>query len=282
MRNSAQHQITSRDVSFAAPDSVTVFGTLCEVRNARIMAILMHGITTDRNEYLDFYKDLADHLAQHQISSLRFDFRGHGTSKEKQTTFSPIGQVLDLVGAVNFLNDRSDLSRARLVAFGTSFGAGPAIFTSKFRSGTFSRLYLLAPVLDYEMTFLKPRTNWEREYFTNKALAAAYKNGSLKLDQFDVGVRALAEMNLLNPAATAKELEALPIRIVHGEADSMVPIDQSETLSRLVPNISLLKMPGMDHGFNASGDDEGTDQRSLQNRAKIFEDFVSFVESDDA
>jgi len=271
-----------QEVTFTTPDSITVFGTLHEVQDAEVMAVLLHGITTDRNEYLNFYDVLAAKLADQNISSLRFDFRGHGASGEAQKTFSPIGQVLDLVGATNFLHGLDDSHKRKLVAFGTSFGAGPAIFLSKLMPQVFSRIYLLAPVLDYKMTFLEPRTNWAQEYFTPEAITAAFKCGFLKLDEFDVGLRAIIEMGLLSPASVAADIAPLRIRVVHGDADSMVPINQSEELYRSASNVSFLKMPGMDHGYNAAGDDDGSTQQSAQNRLEIVEDFIRFAKGTDA
>jgi alpha/beta superfamily hydrolase len=267
----------SADVTFSAPDGVSVPGTLCVAEKSRTVAILLHGITTDRNEYLDFYRTLADHLASNGVSSLRFDFRGHGSSKEPQTGFSPIGQVLDLMGAVNFLNQKFGSSTHRQIVFGTSFGAAPGIFLSKMVPATFEKVYLLAPVLDYRMTFLEPRTAWAKEYFTTQAIADARLKGYLLLDQFKVGVRALAEMELLSPTETATKLKQTQIRIVHGRTDSMVPVEQSLVLRDLGGHVSMMEIDNMDHGYNAVGDEEGTGPQSLQNRQRIFDDFLHFL-----
>lgn len=272
----------SEEVTFMTPDGVNVPGTLCVAERSRAIAILLHGITTDRNEYLDFYRTLSDHLASNAVSSLRFDFRGHGTSKEPQTAFSPISQVLDLMGAANFLKQKLGPSAERQVIFGTSFGAAPSIFLSKMVPSQFKKIYLLAPVLDYRMTFLDPKTSWAREYFTAQTIADARVKGYLLLDQFKVGIRALSEMDLLDPTQAAAQLKQTRIRIVHGRQDSMVPVEQSLHLRDFAGHVSMIEIDNMDHGFNAIGDDEGTSAQSLQNRQRIFDDFLGFLEDGNA
>lgn len=265
------------EVTFPAADSVKVYGTLCEAEHQHTFAILLHGITTDRNEYLDFYRAVTERIFRRGVSSLRFDFRGHGKSQEEQSAFSPIGQVLDLIGAINFLAASKKADNCKLIAFGTSFGAGPALFVSRLLPNIFAGIYLLAPVLDYRVTFLEPKTAWAKEYFSAEALANSLKYGSLKLDEFNVGIRAITEMAFLNPSSVAQAIRDIPIRIVHGEEDSMVPIEQSENLQASAKNVSLLKIPGMDHGYNAIGDEDGRSVESARNLTTIVDDFLAFT-----
>jgi hypothetical protein len=231
----------------------------------------------DRDEYLAFYRELATFLASHNVASLRFDFRGHGKSDVSQREFSPVGQVLDLVGAVNFLEGQPGVARLPRCSFATSFAAPPTIFMSKVLKGSLSKLYFLAPVLDYDLTFLNPKTEWASESFNQNTVSGAYKNGSLVLgEDFEVGMRALVEMSLLNPIDVATSLSHLPMRIVHGAADTMVPIEQSKRLASLSKSVSFLTIEGMDHGYNALGDDEGVAPESQKNKEMIFADFLQF------
>ena len=46
----------------------------------------------------------------------------------------------------------------------------------------------------------------------------------------------------------------IPTLIVHGDADTIVPIEQSRKTAKLIPNCKLIEMPGEDHGFDGDWD----------------------------
>lgn len=248
---------TEDRVSIRTPDAFTLAGQLREVEDAEKVAVLCHGINSNKQEYLDVFPKLAERLAAVGISSLRFDFRGHGDSSGEAVDFNITGQMIDLKAVIAWIRSRYGGRREPDLAYvGVSFGGPPGIFLSG--SGkTFSSISLIAPVLSYSQTFLSPRTEWARASFNEKSLEHARNFGYLLLDnEFVVGVRLIEEMELLHPEVSIGSI-GQDVLLFHGDADTMVPCEVSKSVGERFPNIDLRVLEGVGHGLYISGDDDG-------------------------
>jgi pimeloyl-ACP methyl ester carboxylesterase len=224
--------------------------------------ILLHGITTHRDEYASFFVRIADSLSANGISSLRLDFRGHGESTASTREFSVASQVLDTISAIDWWNARESTP---LHLLGCSFGAPPAIFAATLRKSAVVSLILVCPVLDYKRTFLQPTTEWASEIFNARALDRAYRSGSLSMSEgFEIDVKLLVEMELIEPAKALQGLR-IPTLLIHGEMDSMVPVFLSAEIAAPLDHVDLLVVPRMDHGFMDIDDEFGTGDTSKKN-----------------
>lgn len=261
------------DVSFKTSDGLNIRGTFCVPSERPIaMALLLHGITVDRNEYQGFFRNAAEVLANSGIASLRIDFRGHGESDGNQEDFSVVGQILDTRAALNVLGAKfPHLATATVI--GASFGAAPAIFSS-VADERINRLCLFAPVLDYTRTFLEPTTKWAAASFNKSALELAYKNGHLLLDgSFKIGVRLIEEMRLLSPIAALSATQS-KVTIIHGDQDSMVPYSVSKKVALDNQKILLKSILNMDHGYIDIDDPDGQSEKSKINLDSILHIFL--------
>ena len=97
-------------------------------RKAKKVIILLHGISSYKDEYLDFYKTLSEIFIQHDFATLRFDFRGHGESKEPPAEFTIASQIIDLSTVIKYIEKEKQYPSVDLL--GCSFGAPPCIFAS--------------------------------------------------------------------------------------------------------------------------------------------------------
>src|ERR1700680_4313155 len=257
------------DVQIETLDGLYIRGSHVRASVPRAICLFLHGITTDRNEHLDFHKILAHRVLEFGISSLLIDFRGHGSSDGRQVDFSPVGQLIDTISSINYLQMEYDLTRLPLTIIGTSFGAGPALMSAFRYPAEVKRLFLIAPVLDYRQTFLEPSTDWAKASFNDKALQDLNKKGYLVLDGvFQVGARLVYEMNTIDLGREASRIQQ-PITIVHGRDDSMVPVLTSIEFARRIPRAQLIQMDNMDHGFSVPNDESGTQADSQQNLKAI-------------
>jgi pimeloyl-ACP methyl ester carboxylesterase len=235
------------------------------------LVLWLHGIAVNRDEYLGFFKEGAEHLAKQGIDSLRFDFRGHGESAGSPADFSIIGQMLDVQAALRYLSDSYGVKLPPLYVVGASFGAPPALFTA-LRTPTMVRgLTLLAPVLSYQRTFLRPQTNWAKGIFSANALNDLAKTNRLDFgDGFAVSARLIEEMHLIHPEWALKEVSQKVV-VLHGDQDSMVPFAVSQELTRNLRNCVFIPVHGMDHGFMDAEDEEGTAEQSQKNKQFILD-----------
>lgn len=235
----------------------------------RDVVIWMHGITVDKDEYLGFFRDGAKWLGAEGISSIRFDFRGHGQSSGSSLDFSIIGQNLDVRAVVEFVH-REFSPNARIHVIATSFGAPTAIFAAARYVESIESVSLIAPVLSYRRTFLEPETEWAKELFSEEQLRRLDESGRLYFEpEFCIGPRLVEEMQVIRPDIALAELQQR-VLAVHGNRDSMVPFDATVQVCGGLDHVTLVALEGADHGFMHEGDDEGVGPQSIANRERLY------------
>ncbi len=232
------------------------------------VAIWMHGISVNKDEYLGFFREGAERLARQGISSVRFDFRGHGESSGTPDDFCVVGQNIDARAVFDFTAQEFGQSRIHLI--GASFGAPPALFAAARYANSVASVSLIAPVLSYRRTFLEPETEWAKEVFAEDRLHNLDKTGRLYFDSdFYIGHRLVEEMRLIRPDLELRGLNQR-ILVIHGDRDSMVPYDATVQACHGLSNVTLITLHGADHGFMEAGDDEGVTRASRVNKESIY------------
>jgi pimeloyl-ACP methyl ester carboxylesterase len=104
------------DVSFPTSDGVTLRGWYIPGQNGATI-LFAHGGGSNRLGFGQLEQAAA--LAQHGFGVLLFDQRDHGASDGTQTSFTSS----DVVAALNYLHQRSDVDPDRIGAIGLSLGA---------------------------------------------------------------------------------------------------------------------------------------------------------------
>lgn len=257
-----------KDVEYSTSDGFVIRGSLTIPEKPKAFVVLMHGITVNRDEYLNFYVEFSDYLSKKGIASLRFDFRGHGKSKGTSQDVSVIGEILDIKASIKHV--RKYWSK-KIGVIASSFSAGPAIMCSTQLASQIQYLALIAPVLDYEKTFLNPKTDWAKESFTTDALNNLDENGYLLLDEnFKLSPKLIEEFRTIKPYEFLRDLK-MPIVLIHGDRDSMVPYAVSAKYSKLNKHIRFARLRNADHGFPDHDDELGQNHNSQSNKLKIFQ-----------
>jgi pimeloyl-ACP methyl ester carboxylesterase len=259
---------------YKSVDGTPLEGILSLPSRARWFAMMLHGITVDKNEWNGFYEEMAGYLYQRGVGTFRFDFRGHGQSGGSSLDVSILGDVLDIIASTREI---STLWQKPLSIVATSFGAGPAIFAAKQLESRVNRLVLIAPVLDYGMTFLKPVTPWAKNSFTRQALAKVSSNGYLLLDgHFKLSARLIEEFKWLQPWRALQSLSK-PVLLIHGDRDSMVPFGASRKYFCRKDAWKFVRLAGADHGYATVGDESGNSKASVANKHRILEEIENFI-----
>ena len=263
-----------KKVTYVSMDKMQLCGLMGIPKRPRALAIMMHGIVQDKNEWGNFYVYIANRLREEEISTFRFDFRGHGESQGSSMDVSIIGDVLDVKASIDLVcknwNDK-------LILIATSFGAGPALLTAAQMQSKIKLIVLIAPVLDYEATFLTPKTEWASAYFNEKALKQLPEKGYLAFEEgYKLSPKLIEEFRLIKPYETLRILR-VPIMIIHGDQDSMVPFEISKKFAASVPNLKLITLLGADHGFVDAEDESGKSPKSLENKEKMCREIIKFI-----
>jgi pimeloyl-ACP methyl ester carboxylesterase len=265
----AEKLIMKKQCTLKTVDDFSISGIHTTSDRAKSVVLWLHGIAVDKDEYLGFFKQGAEHLERKGIDSLRIDFRGHGESSGTSLDFSIAGQMLDLEAAIGYLLCYYERAKLKIHVVACSFGAPPAIFMA-VRRKVFRKLVLIAPVISYKRTFLKPETEWAKEIFNTRTLLKAQKTNQLFINRdFPISMRLIEEMALIRPEIALREIR-VPTILIHGDADSMVPFKVSKAASKGVRSVKLKRFHHMDHGFNDVDDEKGTSERSLKNKHRMF------------
>lgn len=263
------NNITHEEHSISS-STVDIPSVICRSpRKSRHIVIMCHGITSDKDEYLGFFRTIATELAKREVDSLRFDFRGHGQSNVGCEGFTVSSQLEDLLATFNHCNNGQYESISLL---GCSYGAPPCLMFNSFSNSKIERIFLVAPVLDYKKTFFEPSTNWGLEIFGKKNIQNVFDGGKIVLsDSVYFSSKNFSEMESLNIDNFIGNPFNCSIDIFHGDCDDMVPYSVSEEISKKFENVKLHRFENMEHGFTNKGDESGDSPKSIQNINRMIE-----------
>ncbi len=204
------------------------------------IAVLCHGFTTSKSGRT--YVRLEKIFNLRKYSTFRFDFFGHGESEGKFEEITISEAADDVKSAVRFVKDAG---YTEIGLIGSSFGG----FACLVAAGQTEDIFLLAlksPVSDYMGLLLAQDQDiniqeWkEKGFITVKGM----DEQSLKLNYsfFEDAQRA-------DGLRFAKNIK-VPTLIVHGDRDQTVPLEQSRTVSGLIPDCCLEIIEGADHTYS--------------------------------
>jgi pimeloyl-ACP methyl ester carboxylesterase len=228
--------MTTEKISFTGGESVQLAGVLhLPVSSTAVAAIFAHGFCSNMTR--ERYVMLSDALAEKGIAALRFDFAGSGESEEREITIS--GQVADLKAAVAYLQKRGYRS---IGVVGESLGGITAL---EAYSDAVKALVLWAPVTKArwtaEMSGIQKESLNRRGYYIN------HKDGK----DFKIPKRYVEERLGVNRARTLGEFR-IPVFIIHGTEDEVIPVEDSREAIALLPQGSRLEeIQGGDHHVSA-------------------------------
>ena len=217
------------------------------------LVILSHGFGGNHSGV----KGYAAAFAEHGIAAYIFDFIGGGNhikSDGKMTEMSVLTEAEDLTVIFDNLKADSRFKPEQIFLFGESQGGFVSTYIAALRPADVAGLVLLYPAFVLH-DYIRQRTpDPERMPDTMKLLGKTigriYNKDVLSFDIYT-----------LMPRYSGKTL------IIHGTADSLVPLPYSERAIKTFPNAKRIKLDGAKHVFH--GD-------MMQ---KAAEDAVKFVQS---
>ena len=200
-------------------------------------ALLLHGGPGGvKDGPADLYKELAGHLAAVGIASLRFDVRGAGESTGAYRDMTIARQTEDLRAARAFLDGAYAPERVALI--GESFGATTVLAGLDGRESALVLLWPAIWLLDEVFD----------SYVSEEKLALAREQGFIVEDGEEIGREFLSELIELRDVAQGLNGLSTPLLLIHGDADSEVPVHQSQRARELVAGpVRLVVVPGGEH-----------------------------------
>ncbi len=263
-----------KNLRFWSYDRTKLQGTYCSGRGGGdILAVLVHGITSSRDEF-GLFSGLARHLAEEGTPSLRFDYRCHGESHEPMESMTLAGIVHDIEAAARAGLAESGASRACVV--GMSFGGGLSAYWAAVTSVRVSGVVMFAPVIDYEEDVLGQHGALAHGALTEEAAESLQRRGFVDMDGVRYGTALVNELRFISGIEGLRRLSCRSL-IVHGDADSIVPFSSSERFARLNERCELINIPGTDHGFGVSDDEDLTSPETKEKHREVFHIVGEFI-----
>ncbi|MFI0421087.1 alpha/beta hydrolase [Spongiactinospora sp. 9N601] len=214
--------------------------------------VLVHGGGVTREEG-GFFTRLAEGLGAAGLASLRFDLRGHGESAGRQEELTLATILNDIRVALRYAAEAIGAETVSLL--GASFGGGICGYYAAHRPAEIHRLVLLNPQFDYKRRTIDSRSYWHDDRLDEQTARLLDAQGYIQFTpQLRHGRPLLNEVFWLQPHTILEEIKA-PTLIVHGTADTLVPIESSRAaVPRFTASCELIEIEGAQHGFAVHDD----------------------------
>ncbi len=211
-------------------DGLTLRGWYCPTPRKRRLIVLVHGMGGSRDEMARIGRDL--HAEGYDV--LLFDLRGHGLSDSSRLYMG--GRERRDLRAVLDWAARQGYSSDRVGWLGYSMGASTLLMEAA-QNGKIGAAVLDSPfgnlpeLLDAQLTRHSHLPSW----FNPGILAAARLAFGVRTDN-------------LVPIRSALQWGKRPMLLIHGEADSVVPVAQARQIARAIgPSCQAVILPGVEH-----------------------------------
>ncbi len=153
---------------------------------------------------------------------------------------------------------------------GASFAGGICAYYAAKRPDDLVRLVLLNPQVDYKQRTIDSRDYWVNDVINGERAKELDDTGALQFKaDLKHGRPFLNEVFWFRPLDVLGEIEA-PTLIVHGNADTLVPIDGSRRAAgKFIAPVEFVKIEGAQHGFAVHDDPQYLDPRSQEYQAEV-------------
>jgi pimeloyl-ACP methyl ester carboxylesterase len=263
-------------ITFRSLDGLDLVGDLAIPDSPTDLGVIqVHGGGVTRHE-AGFFDRKAAGLAAAGVAALRFDMRGHGESGGKQEDLTLAAVLNDIQVAIEELRARTGVTRTSLV--GQSFGGGICAYYAAKRPDEVDRLVLLCPQLDYKKRTIDSRAYWAGGHLSSDKARVLAEQGYIQHSPtFRHGRTIYNEVFWLRPDTVLDEIQA-PTLIVHGTADTLVPIDTSLAAMDVLNDRSRLEqIDGAQHGFAVDGDPTYVDPQSQVWQAHVIHQVAQWI-----
>jgi fermentation-respiration switch protein FrsA (DUF1100 family) len=220
-----QYGLAYERVEFEAADGTSLFAWFLPARGEpRGTVLFLHG----NAENISTHFSSVAWMPAAGFSVLAFDYRGYGASQGQPTL---AGVQLDIDAAMRALLARPDVDPKRIIVFGQSLGGALAIY---YVAHSPQRVHVRALVTD--------------STFADYRRISQEKLASTPFTWLFQWLPQVAVDNDYSPQASIKALSPIPLLLIHGDADTLIPPEHSKHLYEIAAEPKeLWILPGVGH-----------------------------------
>lgn len=207
-------------ISFLSRDGLTLRGWWLGTSDDRPVIVLVHGSTRNRAEPPERMLGIAKELVSHGYNVLTFDMRGHGES-EGQHISAGLYERNDLLGAIDYIKQRGIKSKIGVLGF--SMGAATSLMT------TAECKEINAVAVDGAYADIVSIV--ESEFANRSDLPKFF----LPIILFMTKTLYDVDFTAIKPIEAVREI-TVPVFIIHGGQDTMVPVEHAYRLAEACQN----------------------------------------------
>ncbi|MDH6128836.1 alpha/beta fold hydrolase [Kitasatospora sp. GP82] len=264
------------ETAFKSLDGTALYGTLASNGDPVAgVAVLAHGSGVTREEG-GFFTRLASGLADAGVPNLRFDLRAHGASAGTESDLTIASVVNDVRAASDHVRRETGWS-GPVTVVSASFSGGACAMLAGHRPQDVAKLVLLNPRLDYRERYTVSQPGWSGDYLDKGKAEELDARGYTEKSPFALGRALLNEVLLWDLPAVLGAVQ-VPVLMVHGTADTFVPVELSRRFRPLFgAGAELVEIEGCQHGFAVHDDPRYLDPQTQAWQREVIALVSAFV-----
>jgi uncharacterized protein len=201
--------------------------------------VLCHGMESTRGGTKQ--SAIAQRFAPAGYNILRFDFSYVGDSEGEYEDLTVSGEVDDALGALDFMHE---FGASECTLVGSSLGGLVALLAAAHVPFLVSRVAVIAAVADSRIF---------TEGLTEKAISEWRTRGRHRVGSGFLKPAFLDDVLKIDAPAMMKQV-TMPVLVMHGDADTVVPFAHAEKIARSVAGpCEVVKFEGVEHRFEEPG-----------------------------
>ena len=212
VENPSDYNLTYENVTFKSIDNLSLKGWMIKSPKSKGTIVMAHGYNANRGRL-----DIAYFLNKEGYNVLMFDFRGHGESEGDYISMGYY-EKNDVLGALQYLNQRGDIDMNNVYGLGQSMGSAALIFAEQ-QQPSFKGLILEST---YTSVYEDTATRFNKVYGFPKfpfATSLTYFGGlTLGINGFSI-----------SPQNALKDINK-PVLFIHDSLDDSVSMKDAKLL----------------------------------------------------
>lgn len=209
-----------------------------------VAVIMSHGFTGDKTEW-GYFDTVAEELHEAGYNVLTFDFSGSGESNDDPITVEK--EVDDLDSAIQYLEGKEHIERIGL--YGHSLGGLVSLRNDR---PEIEAMVLTSPVTAGVEDYGKRRFEEDDTFTYENGIYIKHRDRGVR-DEIPIDEKIIEERREVDQDQLLSDIET-PVLIIHGDQDSVVPLEDSRNAVEKLEHGELEVLEGLDHDYDSHFD----------------------------